>query len=117
MAEVAPVKLTGDEDGDDKSSTITLGMMDMGPPCEDAMSVPPEVTLTLTLKSTDEAMLPLDIGMITARVTFKGDAFEDAFTDAATIFEIRPAQCTLLFPYAAVLPDMDPWDGTPGSPS
>ena len=52
-------------------------------------------------------MLPLDIGMITARVTFEGAAFDDAFTDAATIFEIRPAQCTLLFPYAARLPDAE----------
>ena len=54
----------------------------------------------------DDAMLPLDVGMITARVTFEGAAFDDAFTDAATIFEIRPAQCTLLFPYAARLPGM-----------
>ena len=88
MAEVAPGKLTGDKDGDDKSSTITLGM-DTENAMVDAMSVPSEVTLMLTLTSTDDAMTPLDVGMITAKVTFKGDAFEDAFTDAATIFEIR----------------------------
>ena len=70
------------------------------------MSVPPEVTLTLTLTSTDDAMIPLDVGMITATVTFKGDAFEDALTDAATIFEIRPAQCTMVFPLVTV---MDPF--------
>ena len=105
MAMVAPVKLTGDKDGDDKSSTMTLGM-DTNDPMADAMSVPPEVTLTLTLTSTDDAMIPLDVGMITAKVTFKGDAFEDAFTDAATIFEIRPAQCTMLFPLVTV---MAPW--------
>ena len=43
-----------------------------------------------------------------AKVTFTiqlGDNFTDAFTDYVTVFNIRPAQCELLFPVVAVLPD------------
>ena len=31
------------------------------------------------------------------------DNFEDAFTDYVTVFNIRPAQCELLFPVVTVL--------------
>ena len=65
--------------------------------------------LTLTADASKEVMgltYPLDIGDITASITFSGDDFVDASTDAMAIFEIRPAQCTLLFPYAARLPGM-----------
>ena len=55
--------------------------------------------------------LPLMVGEITARVTLIDtemgtDTFDDAFTSPMTIFEIRPAQCTMLFPYVARLPGM-----------
>ena len=32
------------------------------------------------------------------------DNFEDAFTDYVTVFNIRPAQCELLFPVVTVMP-------------
>ena len=43
-----------------------------------------------------------------ARATFTDmqggdDNFEDAFTDYVTVFNIRPAQCELLFPVVTVL--------------
>ena len=38
------------------------------------------------------------------------DNFEDAFTDYMTAFNIRPAQCELLFPVVSVLPDLGNWD-------
>ena len=34
------------------------------------------------------------------------DNFEDAFTDYVTVFNIRPAQCEILFPVVTVLPDL-----------
>ena len=36
--------------------------------------------------------------------------FEDAFTDYVTVFNIRPAQCELLFQVVAVLPDRGDWN-------
>ena len=40
-----------------------------------------------------------------AKVTFTGDdSFTDAFTDYVTVFNIRPAQCELLFPVVTVRP-------------
>ena len=40
------------------------------------------------------------------------DNFADAFTDYVTVFNIRPAQCELLFPVVSVLPmsSLGPWD-------
>ena len=38
------------------------------------------------------------------------DNFADAFTDYVTVFNIRPAQCELLFPAVSVLPDAGNWD-------
>ena len=38
------------------------------------------------------------------------DNFADAFTDYVTVFNIRPAQCELLFPVVSVLPDLGNWD-------
>ena len=117
--------LKGDEDGDDKSVTLTLGntTTDTNPNDEvtDGAALSDGVTLTLTLmtKNTttttaDDVSLPLMMGDITARVTLVDtvmgtDTFDDAFTSPMTIFEIRPAQCTLLFPVVSVLPDGN-WD-------
>ena len=100
-------KLTGDADGEDQTADIGLGnvtpgMMGMG-------TRPTEITLTLTLTApmNDDVTFPLNMGDITARVTFVGmGLFENAFTPSAVIFEIRPAQCTMLFPVVTV---MDPW--------
>ena len=68
---------------------------------------PTSVTLGLTLTAIppddDEDMLfPLARGSIMARAVFTDmqggdDNFEDAFTDYVTVFNIRPAQCELLF--------------------
>ena len=40
------------------------------------------------------------------------DNFEDAFTDYVTVFNIRPAQCEILFPVVTVIPatDMRRWE-------
>ena len=75
---------------------------------------PPAVTLGLTLTAKppddDEEMLfPLDRSSIMARATFTDPTglvnnFEDAFTDYVTVFNIRPAQCELLFPVVTVRP-------------
>ena len=79
------------------------------------MRVAPEkvvLMLTLTAASTDrdaDISFPLDVGEVTAEITFAGDDFDDIFTDAVNVFNIRPAQCTLLFPVVSVLPDGN-WD-------
>ena len=87
---------------------------------------PTSVTLGLTLTAIppddDEDMLfPLARGSIMARATFTDmqggdDNFEDAFTDYVTVFNIRPAQCELLFPVVTVRP-MEAGTGKRQSPS
>ena len=72
------------------------------------------MTKNQTTTTDDDVSLPLMMGDITARVTLVDtvmgtDTFDDAFTSPMTIFEIRPAQCTLLFPVVSVLPDGN-WD-------
>ena len=111
--------LTGDADGDDKSAILTLG--------GDADTLPmlvetargaldDGVVITLTLMTDGENVnLPLMMGEITARVTLvdtpsSTETFDDAFTSPLVIFNIRPAQCELLFPVVAVLPDRGNWD-------
>ena len=79
-----------------------------------------ELALTLTAKPDDEDIsFPLDVGSIMAKVTFTGDgvgdggSFTDAFTDYVTVFNIRPAQCELLFPVVTVIPattEMNMWE-------
>ena len=103
--------LTGDADGDDKSVTLTLG--DDDATAETARGeLDDGVVITLTLMTDGEDVsLPLMVGEITARVTLVDtvmgtDTFDDAFTSPLVIFEIQPAQCTLLFPYVALLPSM-----------
>ena len=103
--------LTGDADGDDKSVTLTLGDAEaLADTAQGALS--DGVTLTLTLKTAGKGVsLPLMVGEITARVSLVDtesmiDTFDDAFTSRMIIFEIQPAQCTLLFPYVARLPGM-----------
>ena len=101
--------LTGDADGDDKSVTLTLGVAGVG---DDAVVLDDGVVITLTLMTDGkDVSLPLMVDEITARVTLidtvmGADTFDDAFTSRITIFDIRPAQCTLLFPYVARLPGM-----------
>ena len=70
------------------------------------------LALTLTAEPDDDDIsFPLDVGSIMAKVTFTGDdSFTDAFTDYVTVFNIRPAQCELLFPVVSVLPDRGNWD-------
>ena len=114
-ATVGPVK--------DGSVTVMLGGMDMYvPPNEDEPMPrdrphPTSVTLGLTLTAIppddDEEMLfPLARSSIMARATFTDmqggdDNFEDAFTEYVTVFNIRPAQCELLFPVVTVLEGYD----------
>jgi hypothetical protein len=112
----SPGSVTGDEDGDDKTITITLAddyaTDDTADPA--VKLFPDKFTLTLTLTADSgvedsEVSFPLDISNIDARVTFSGDDFEDAFTSSMAIFEIRHAQCTMVFPVVTVLPDLG-WD-------
>ena len=82
-------------------------------------AAPSQVTLALTLTAIppdddEEISFPLDRGSIMAKATFTDmqggdDNFEDAFTDYVTVFNIRPAQCELLFPVVSVLPDVEPF--------
>ena len=96
----------------DGSVTVTLGgtgeMIDNRP-------APASVTLglTLTAETGDEDIsFPLSRSSVMAKATFTDptgmdDNFEDAFTDYVTVFNIRPAQCELLFPVVTV---RSPWD-------
>ena len=63
---------------------------------------PAKVVLNLTLTATKG---PLDVGEVTAEVTFGGDDFAKVLTLPATVFNIRPAQCELLFPVVTVMGD------------
>ena len=75
---------------------------------------PTSVTLGLTLTAIPpdpdaDMLFPLDRGSVMAKASFtdasgEDDNFEDAFTDYVTVFNIRPAQCELLFPVVTVLP-------------
>ena len=86
-------------------ATVTLG----GTPDDAEMDMlqahdTVELKLTLTANSDDDDIsFPLDVGSIMAKVTFTGEVFTDAFTDYVTVFNIRPAQCELLFPVVTVL--------------
>ena len=99
----------------DGSVTVTLGGMD-ATPIERA--TPKEVELVLTLiadpdEKDTEASFPLARGSVMAKASFTdasggADNFADAFTGYVTVFNIRPAQCELLFPVVTVIPDA--WD-------
>ena len=127
-AEVTGIKIAADADGDidavvttdmdpyatvsgvtsTGSATVTLGGDDMAG--ADMRVAPDKVVLMLTLtaaSSNDEISFPLDVGQVTAEVTFAGDNFDDVFTDPMAVFNIRPAQCTLLFPVVTV---RDKWN-------
>ena len=84
---------------------------------------PASVTLELTLTADPgdedaEISFPLDRSSVMAKALFTDmqggdDNFEDAFTDYVTVFNIRPAQCELLFPVVTVLPEtsmMNRWE-------
>ena len=100
--------------------TVRLGGMDDAVDME-GMPVDPAnmraagtvvLALTLTAKPDNEDIsFPLDVGSVMAKVTFTGDdddggSFTDAFTDYVTVFNIRPAQCELLFQVVTVRPDV-----------
>ena len=106
----------------DGSVTVMLGGMDDGrDDTDDRMPrdrpTPTSVTLGLTLTAIppdddEENLFPLARGSIMARATFTDPTglvnnFEDAFTDYVTVFNIRPAQCELLFPVVTV---KDAWN-------
>ena len=86
----------------------------------DDESVPTSVTLTLTLNTSGKTVqLPLQEGEIQARVTIDDvgdtatDYFIDKFTSFMTIFNIRPAQCTMVFPVVTAFPaknGMNAWE-------
>ena len=83
-------------------ATVMLG----GNDDMDERQGPDEVVLMLTLtaaSSNDEISFPLDVGEVTAEVTFAGDNFDDVLTDPMAVFKIRPAQCELLFPVVTVM--------------
>ena len=82
---------------------------------------PASVTLELTLTAepgNEDISFPLSPGSVMAKAAFTDmqggdDNFEDAFTDYVTVFNIRPAQCELLFPVVTVIPEtseMNMWD-------
>ena len=88
------------------SATVMLGGDDMTVGGSDMRMAPDKVVLNLTLT----AKGPLDVGEVTAEVTFAGDDFTKVFTDPATVFNIRPAQCELLFQVVSVVPNQGNWD-------
>ena len=93
----------------DGSTTVTL-IAPVNSPMGDA---PSSVTLGLTLIANPEmegteVSFPLARSSVMAKATFTdpagpADNFADAFTDYVTVFNIRPAQCELLFPVVTVL--------------
>ena len=93
----------------DGSVTVTLGGSDGTIDRATPTSVMLELTLTAVPPDDDEEMLfPLDRASVMAKATFTDaqggdDNFEDAFTEYVTVFNIRPAQCELLFPVVTVL--------------
>ena len=95
----------------DGSATVTLGETPDPDPDVDVVQAHDtvELSLTLTAETGDEDIsFPLDRGTVMAKASFTDptgniDNFEDAFTDYVTAFNIRPAQCELLFPVVTVL--------------
>ena len=95
----------------DGSVTVMLG----GNDGDFDRPTPASVTLELTLTAkpdNEDISFPLSPGSVMARAVFTDmqggdDNFEDAFTDYVTVFNIRPAQCELLFPVVTV---MDAWN-------
>ena len=96
----------------DGSVTVTLGGTG---DTIDNRPAPASVTLGLTLTAAagnEKISFPLSPGSVMAKASFTDptgddDDFADAFTDYVTVFNIRPAQCQLLFPVVTVL---DAWD-------
>ena len=96
----------------DGSVTVTLaGTVD-----SIVRATPTSVTLGLTLIANPdddaEISFPLARSSVMARASFTDepggdDNFASAFTDYVTVFNIRPAQCELLFPVVTVLGQWD----------
>ena len=99
----------------DGSVTVTLGGMDAN---NNDRPAPASVTLELTLTAdpgNEDISFPLDRSSVMAKALFTDmqggdDNFEDAFTDYVTVFNIRPAQCELLFPVVTVKPGRNMWE-------
>ena len=96
----------------DGSVTVTLGGdADMFEDRPAPASVTLELTLTANPGDDDaEISFPLARSSVMARAAFTDmqggdDNFEDAFTDYVTVFNIRPAQCELLFPVVTAFPE------------
>ena len=95
------------------SVTVTLGGNPLDDMLDDDRPAPASVTLGLTLIANErdddtKISFPLIRGTVMAKASFTDptgniDNFEDAFTDYVTVFNIRPAQCELLFPVVTVL--------------
>ena len=71
---------------------------------------PKEVVLELTLTADSEntaIAFPLDQADVMAMASFTGVDFAEEFTDGVPVFNIRPAQCELLFHVVTV---QLPWD-------
>jgi hypothetical protein len=103
----------------DGSVTVTLGGNDGTFDRPTPASVTLELTLTADPGDEDaEISFPLDRSSVMAKALFTDmqggdDNFEDAFTDYVTVFNIRPAQCELLFPVVSVFPatsEMNRWE-------
>ena len=108
----------------DGSVTVMLGGMDVDMDDQPRdRPTPTSVTLGLTLTAIPpdddaEMLFPLDRASVMAKATFTDmqggdDNFEDAFTDYVTVFNIRPAQCEILFPVVSVFPEtseMSRWE-------
>ena len=101
----------------DGSATVTLG----GNDGTNDRPTPASVTLELTLTAEtgdEDISFPLSPGSVMAKAAFTDPTglvnnFEDAFTGYVTVFNIRPAQCELLFPVVTVLPEtpeMNRWE-------
>ena len=93
------------------STKVTLGGDDGDTDNGADMRVAPDevvLNLTLTAATTNTKItFPLSVGSIMAKITFEGDDFEDVFTDYVTVFEIRPAQCEMLYPLVTYIQDAD----------
>ena len=98
LVEVAPGELTG-ETGEAETFILTLGAVGDSP-----RAAPDEFNLVLTLTANpkdddSDVVFPLDLAAITVVATLHPeDDFAEEYTPVVTAFNIRSAQCTMLFP-------------------
>ena len=112
-----PIEFTADDPyamvGAVKDGSVTVTLGEQAVDGDGARAAPATVTLELALianpdETDTKVSFPLNRGSIMAKATFTDptgtdDNFVDAFTDYVTVFNIRPAQCELLFPVVTVL--------------